>query len=426
MIKAVITDVDGMLCDYIGIAWVRFLGVNNHIDGESYEDFEDLISAYSRGLIDYNEFTRDRILLYAEIMKGKNVKEIDQLAKTFFNSFKKGIPSQSLELIKYFKKKNYKIIAITASPSPVVDYVLNYLGIEQYYSTKLEIHDNYYTGDLVSEMHNLKEGKSSIVKNVIISEGINTSESFAIGDTIHDLPLLESVAFPIALNPKGKLIKYAKENDFSIANFDNVLEVCKNLIKNDKKSSFEQIKFIYEVGNLKYIKRSFWANLQIEDVESIAEHSHRAAIISSLLAVEENADPYKCAYCNIVKNFNMVRTTEINRLMEMYIKDKNTIEENAFKDLVSRLDKDKRKLIENARSSYGDKKIEKICYDAIFLENLMTAREYEMKGYTHSRIWIEKLLQLLSTKSGKKWGKVLAKIDPSSWWFGLKNVNQIK
>lgn len=426
MIKAVITDVDGMLCDYIGIAWVRFLGVNNHIDEESYEDFEDLIAAYSRGLIDYNEFTRDRILLYSEIMKGKNVKEIDNLAKTFFDSFKKGIPSQSTELIKYFKKKNYKIIAITASPSPVVDYVLNYLGIEQFYSTKLEIHDNYYTGDIMSDMHNLKEGKSSIVKHVIITEGINTSESFAIGDTIHDLPLLESVAYPIALNPKGKLIKYAKENDFSIANFDNVLEVCKGIIKTGKKSVHEQVKFIYEVGNLKYVPCSWWFNMQVDNIESVAEHSHRSAIISSLIAVEEGEDPYKCAFCNLVREFNEVRTTDINRLMAMYIKDKKQIENDAFNDMVSRLDSTKRKLIEEARSSYGNKKIEKICFDAVLLENLMTAREYEMKGYTHSRIWIEKLLEILSTKSGKKWGKVLAKGDPSSWWFGLKNVNQIK
>lgn len=423
MIKAVLTDVDGMLCDYIGIAWVRYLGVNNHIDEESYEDFEDLIQAYSRGLIDYSEFTRDRTLLYGEIMKNKNVKEIESLSLNFFNGFKKGsIRKESINLIKYFKKKGYKIYAITASPSPVVDYLLYYLGIEDFYSTKLEVVNGKYTGDFITNIHSTKEGKLDVVRSLIINEGINTSESFALGDTLHDLPLLENVAYPIALNPKGKLIKYASENDISVATFDNVLEVCKNLIKNDKKSSFEQIKFIYEVGNLKYIKRSFWANMQIEDVESIAEHSHRAAIISSLLAVEENADPYKCAYCNIVKNFNMVRTTEINRLMEMYIKDKNTIEENAFNDLVSRLDKDKRKLIENARSSYGDKKIEKICYDAVFLENLMTAREYEMKGYAHSKIWIEKLIGILQTKTAKKWGKVLSKTDPSSWWFGLRNV----
>ncbi len=422
MIKAVLTDVDGMLCDYIGIAWIRYLGVNNHIDDEIYDDFEDLIAGYSRGLVDYNEFTKDRILLYGEAMKGKDVKEVDRLAKSFFDAFKKGIPKESLNLIKHFKKQGYKIIAITVSPSPVAEYVLKYLGITEFYSTELEILNGKYTGDVVSKIHQGKEGKLAIVRSVIINEGINTSESFAIGDTMHDLPLLESVAYPIALNPKGKLIKYAVENGFSIATFDDVLDICKNLIKTGKKGIHEQVKFIYEVGNLKYVKKSWWANMQIDNTESVAEHSHRSSIVSALIALEEGEDPYKCAFSNLVRELNQVRTTNINRLMEIYIKDKKSIEKKSFNDLISRLDKKKKKLIEDAHWNYGNKKIENICFDAVILENLMTSREYELKGYAHSRVWIEKLLLLLKTKTGKKWGRVLAEGDPSSWWFGLKKV----
>jgi putative hydrolases of HD superfamily len=422
MIKAVLTDVDGMLCDYIGIAWIRYLGVNNHIDDDIYDDFEDLIAAYSRGLIDYNEFTKDRILLYAESMKNKDVKEVDELAKSFFDAFKKGIPKESLKLVKYFKKQGYKIIAITVSPSPVAEYVLKYLGITEFYSTELETLNGKYTGDVASKIHQSKEGKLAIVRSVIINEGINTSESFAIGDTMHDLPLLESVAYPIALNPKGKLVKHAIENNFSVATFDDVLDVCKNIVKSGKKSIYEQVKFIYEVGNLKYVKKSWWANMQIDSNESVAEHSHRSSIVSALIALEEGEDPYKCAFSNLVRELNQVRTTNINRLMEMYIKDKSKIEKESFDDLVSRLDVKKKKLIEEAHWNYGNKKIENICFDAVILENLMTAREYEIKGHAHSRIWIEKLLSLLRTKTGKKWGKVFSEGDPSSWWFGLKKV----
>ncbi len=271
-------------------------------------------------------------------------------------------------------------------------------------------------------MHKGDDGKLTTVREIIINEGIDTSISFALGDTINDLPLLESVAYPIALNPKGKLIKYAIENNFSIATFDDVLSVCKDVVSKDKKSLFEQMKFIYEVGNLKYIKRTWWANMQIESNESVSEHSHRSSIVSAMLALEEGEDPYKCAFSNLVRELSQVRTTNINRLMEMYIENKKKIEENAFNDLVSRLDSKNKKLIEDAHWNYGSKKIEKICFDAVILENLMTAREYELKGYTHSKVWVEKLLSLLKTKTAKKWGKVLCKGDPSSWWFGLKKV----
>jgi len=50
------------------------------------------------------------------------------------------------------------------------------------------------------------------------------------------------------------------------------------------------VDFIFELAQLKKIKRSGWLAANIDNPESVAEHSQRAAIVAYILAKLENAD----------------------------------------------------------------------------------------------------------------------------------------
>ena len=52
-------------------------------------------------------------------------------------------------------------------------------------------------------------------------------------------------------------------------------------------------KYLYEVGQLKRVKRSGWWMAGIADPESVAEHSFRTALLGYILASLEGADPTK-------------------------------------------------------------------------------------------------------------------------------------
>ena len=264
MEKAVITDVDGTLCEYVGISWVRFLGANGYIKNGLFDQHEALVETYSQGMIDHISFTREWVILYGRIIKGWGENELLVKAKRFFTGFRKSIPESSINLVREFKSKGYKVIAITASPKIPANLVMDLLGISEFYCTEPELRDGKYTGEIASTMHLSEHGKEDIVREVIISHMIDTSKSFALGDTIHDLPLLESVAYPIAINAKGALKRYAEENGFWQANSENVLEVVEKIEGAGTKSLFEQMKFIYEIGVLKYTPRSGWAQLQVD------------------------------------------------------------------------------------------------------------------------------------------------------------------
>ncbi|MCX8206183.1 MAG: HAD-IB family phosphatase, partial [Candidatus Micrarchaeota archaeon] len=381
MEKAVITDVDGTLCEYVGISWVRFLGANGHISEGQFEQHEALVEAYDKGLLDHIAFTREWVMLYGQIVRGREEKEMRALARRFFAGFRKGIPESSAKLVREFRAKGYKVVAITASPKVPVDLVMEHLGITEYHSTEPEIRNGKYTGEIESTMHLSERGKEDIVREAIMSRGIDTSQSFALGDTIHDLPLLESVAYPIALNPKGRLRHYAEENGFWVANYDNVRDVVERIERSNAKSLFEQMKFVYEVGALKCTPRSGWALLQVESPENVAEHSFRSAIIAYLLAVEEGEDPYKCAFTNMVHDIAEARIGDMNKVALAYVNEKPGSERRAFNDQVARLDTEKRKMLVEAWENYKSQKVADICKDADLLEALASAREYEYKGH---------------------------------------------
>ncbi|GEM_PF-2449324 len=424
MIKAVITDIDGTLCDYVGISWVRFLGANKYIRNGLFEQHEDLVEAYRHGLIDHVNFTREWVVLYGQMVCDKKVSDLEKLARQFLGGFRKGIPEHSRQLLAHFMKNGYVVIAVTASPRIPVDLVMKDLGIKEFYCTELEIKNGKYTGAIESTMHLAEKGKENIVREIIMSHEVDTSVSFALGDTIHDLPLLESVAYPIAINPKGRLADYAAENGFWVANYENVVGIVNSIEKSGKKSMFEQMKFLYETGMLRYTPRSGWAYLHVDQSENVAEHSFRASLIAYLLAIEEDVDPYKCAVAMLFHDLGEIRIMDINKITAMYFTNRKDAEKKAFDDMLGRLDAYKKEKVMEAYYHAKDKRIGVVCKDADLLEVLMTAREYEFKGYKNAREWIIRAQSMLKTTTAKRWGRVLAKMDPDSWWFGIKKVKR--
>lgn len=55
-------------------------------------------------------------------------------------------------------------------------------------------------------------------------------------------------------------------------------------------------RFLYEAGTLKQTKRTGWWMAGVRDPESVAEHSWRTALLASVIAKLEGADPARAAY----------------------------------------------------------------------------------------------------------------------------------
>src|SRR5437016_13173167 len=95
-------------------------------------------------------------------------------------------------------------------------------------------------------------------------------------------------------------------------------------------------KYLYEIGQLKRVKRSGWWMAGINDPESIAEHSFRTAILGYILGYLEGVDTMKTATMCLFHDTHEARINDLHRVAKRYINLGNS-EEIALSEQAERL-----------------------------------------------------------------------------------------
>ncbi|WP_103419074.1 HD domain-containing protein [Streptomyces sp. ZL-24] len=77
-------------------------------------------------------------------------------------------------------------------------------------------------------------------------------------------------------------------------------------------------RFLYEAGTLRHARRIGWWMAGVRDPESVAEHSWRTALIATIIAKLEGADPARAAYLAVWHDTQESRTGDVNHLGKKY------------------------------------------------------------------------------------------------------------
>jgi len=78
--------------------------------------------------------------------------------------------------------------------------------------------DGLYTGEI--EFYAYGEGKAEAIKEFAEREGVSLDESFAYSDSYTDVPMLEAVGHPVAVNPDKELAKVAGNRGWEVLHFE--------------------------------------------------------------------------------------------------------------------------------------------------------------------------------------------------------------
>jgi HAD superfamily hydrolase (TIGR01490 family) len=105
---------------------------------------------------------------------------------------------------------------VTAAPIELAQTIAEELQMSGAVATISEVdEEGYYTGRLVgSVMHG--PAKAEAVAKMAADKGFDLAECAAYSDSINDLPLLESVGFPHAVNPEHELRRIALQRGWPI------------------------------------------------------------------------------------------------------------------------------------------------------------------------------------------------------------------
>lgn len=109
-------------------------------------------------------------------------------------------------------------VIVSGSLDLLIEPLSKELGIDHYIANRLEYAGDRATGRLCEPILSDK-AKAEAVCAFAEKHEIDLGASYAFGDSIADLPMLESVAFPCAVNPQRKLKKIALERNWPVLAF---------------------------------------------------------------------------------------------------------------------------------------------------------------------------------------------------------------
>jgi HAD superfamily hydrolase (TIGR01490 family) len=126
--------------------------------------------------------------------------------------------AEALDLMELHRSEGRRIYIVSSSPEEVVRPLARHFGVSGVIATRAAIGaDGRYTGEL--EYYAYGEQKAAAVRAIAERSGIDLSRSFAYTDSVTDLPLLETVGNPVAVNPDKELRKAAEEHGWPIRDF---------------------------------------------------------------------------------------------------------------------------------------------------------------------------------------------------------------
>lgn len=154
------------------------------------------------------------------MVTGWDVEQVRSIAEeTMHSVVTPTIYAEARELIEHHRERGHDVIIISASVRELVEPIARELGVARTVSTVLETLDGRYTGDVL--FYCKGEAKARSIVELAEEQGYDLAESFAYSDAFTDLPMLETVGNPVAVNPDRALKKTALERGWRILSFKN-------------------------------------------------------------------------------------------------------------------------------------------------------------------------------------------------------------
>lgn len=171
----------------------------------------------------------------ARLVKGKNKSEICQIIEEAVHQVVDPIIySEALKLIEFHKSQNHLIVLVSASPEEIVQPLAKLLNADLVIASKADTDQTgRYTGNI--EFLAVGTKKADAIVQLAQNMNIDLAQSYAFTDSITDIPMLEIVGHPTAINPDRALEKLAEIRGWDIDEFVEPINLSVR-IKNVKKT----------------------------------------------------------------------------------------------------------------------------------------------------------------------------------------------
>ena len=148
------------------------------------------------------------------VLRGFRPEELQALvAESMERVLRPLVYAESLDLVDRHRRRGEPVYIVSATLQEIVQAIADDLGFDGALGTVCEVSDGIYTGRPVRALH--AENKARCIQEL----DYELDECTAYSDSHTDLPFLEAVGHPVAVNPDRALRRIAAERGWPVLEF---------------------------------------------------------------------------------------------------------------------------------------------------------------------------------------------------------------
>jgi len=153
------------------------------------------------------------------LTKGWDREQVASIVReTLIDTIEPLIYAEALEVMESHRQAGDRIYIVSAAPEEIVTPLAELLGVDGSLASRANLDEhNRYTGTM--EFYCYGPNKAIAIKELAERTGIDLARSSAYSDSATDIPMLEIVGHPYAVNPDKQLALEAGERGWEILEF---------------------------------------------------------------------------------------------------------------------------------------------------------------------------------------------------------------
>ncbi|HVT20595.1 MAG TPA: HAD family hydrolase [Mycobacteriales bacterium] len=172
---------------------------------------------YHMGSVDAEKMDRMRDDLARQVTGWEEEKVRSVIAEDLLGLIDPLIYDEAAALIESHHADGREVVIVSSSGDELVGPIGALLGADRVVATRMVVADGRYTGEV--EFYAFGPYKAQAMRELAQREGWDLADCYAYTDSFTDLPMLEAVGHPYAVNPDRSLRREAVARDWEILTF---------------------------------------------------------------------------------------------------------------------------------------------------------------------------------------------------------------
>ena len=215
MKRFAVFDIDGTLIRWqLYHAIVNRLAKKKLLAPDAYKKLHDARMAWKtrQNPNAFKQYEALLINIFEDSFAILNTSDFDQAVEEIINEYSDQVYVYTRDLIKKLKGEGYCLLAISGSQHELVGHLAKHYGFDDWQGTDYERKDGKFSGKVTVASQEKRKALEVLVKK----HGLEYKDSWAVGDSASDAPMLKMVKNPIAFNPDRDLFELAQKHGWKI------------------------------------------------------------------------------------------------------------------------------------------------------------------------------------------------------------------